>query len=162
MHTHSAIKRLTLWFVNNKATYTACYVYKSNVESPVSEENTQFFSPTGKPEKSWTSAQLRAVSRQDWWAVLGCSQPHSTFTAQKMRPAGSHFWSILYTTDICNSHTFALTYYLLTDADKCSWKPTRMMVAGECLTVEMSKVIWLNIYTFTLPALKHLQIWTKL
>lgn len=143
---HSAIKRLMLWFASNEARYRyrACYLFKRNMGSFISEENTPFFSSAGKTEQNQTSADCRTANKRGWCAVLGCSQPHSTFTAQKICPAGSHSWSILSTTDICNSHTFALIYYLLTDADKCSWKPTRMMVAGECLIVEMSKIIWLN------------------
>lgn len=154
------MKRLTLWFANSEAGYRACYLFKRNMGCLIFKENSQFFSSIRKPEQSPASANLRAVNRRERRAALDCGQPRSTFTAREMCPAGSHSWSILYTTDICNSHTFALIYYLLTDADKCSWKPKRTVAAGECLMVEMSKIIWLNIHTFTSSALKSLQILT--
>lgn len=94
-----------------------------------------------KPHTSWPQSC-------QWRGVMGCAglqpAPQHLYSMENV-PAGSHSGSRLYTTDICNSHTFALIYYLLTDADKCSWKPTGKMVAGECLMVEMSKIIWLNI-----------------
>lgn len=134
-HTHSALRTRTL----------ACYLFQRNRGSLISKENSQFFSPIKKPEQSPAPADLRAVNEREWWAVLGCSQPHSTFIAWKRCQLGVTLHPVS-TPQTCNSHTFALIYYLLTDADKCSWKLTEIMVSGECLMVEMSKIIWLNIH----------------
>lgn len=54
-----------------------------------SKENSQFFSPILKKiEQNPTAADLRALNEREWWAVLGCSQPHSTFIAWKMCQLG--------------------------------------------------------------------------
>lgn len=110
-------KEINIVIANNEARYTVCYLFKRNMESLISKENSQFFNPVRKPEQSPTSAELRVINRSDWRAMLGCSQCCSIFTTQKMRPAGSHSWSILYNTHMWNSHTFALICYLLADAN---------------------------------------------
>lgn len=101
-----------------------------------------------KPCTSWPQSS-------QWKGVMGCAElqpaPQHLYSMENL-PAGSHSGSSLYTTDICNSLTFALIYCLLTDADKCYWKPAGRMVASECLIVEMSKIIWLNIHIFNITS----------